>query len=78
MAFLRVTLGVKFALLNPLKNDNLYFFKVRLLTILTPSPCPLVRRKKHTASLSVTRVRSFPYIWDDNPDVKAGVNTKER
>lgn len=28
-AFLRVTSGVKFALFNPLKNDNLQFIKVR-------------------------------------------------
>ena len=32
-----------------------------------------MRGEKHTASPSATKVRSFPYIWDDNPDIKAGV-----
>ena len=77
MAFLRVTLGVKLALFNPLKNDNLYFFKVRLVTQNTKSLSSCAEEKAHSVPLG-DESEKFPYTWDDNPDVKAGVKTKER
>ena len=32
-----------------------------------------MRDEKHRASPSATKVRSFPYVWDDNLDIKAGL-----
>ena len=62
---------------NPLEDDNLHTIKVRGITHICQVLAPLCGAEKHTASLSATRERSFPYIWIDNPDVICGSKSEQ-